>query len=129
MTGITSKQQNIGAFSGDFLSENDLEAVLAVFYCYDYGANASEAIEIFGYIFGMAKRTAGDILKLAQKSNNWFIMSFIQSRSQIRVYRAAIGNKLAGIDTYNQFYKILRLFDVLPNFPSTISETMCRYYL
>ena len=67
MTGNTSKQQNIGAFSGDFLSENYLEAVLAVFCCYDYGASASEAIEIFGYIFGMAKRTAEDILKLAQK--------------------------------------------------------------
>ena len=29
----------------------------------------------------------------------------------------------------NQFYNILRLFDVLPNFPFTTSETMCDYYL
>ena len=26
--------------------------------------------------------------------------------------------------TYNQFHNILRLFDVLPNFPFTTSETM-----
>ena len=31
--------------------------------------------------------------------------------------------------THNQFYNILRLFDVLPNFPFTTSETMCDYYL
>ena len=30
---------------------------------------------------------------------------------------------------YNQFYNILRLFDALPNFPFTSSETMCNYYL
>ena len=31
--------------------------------------------------------------------------------------------------TYNQFHNILRLFDVLPNFPLTTSETMGDYYL
>ena len=30
---------------------------------------------------------------------------------------------------YNQFYNILRLFDVLPNFFFTSSETMRDYYL
>ena len=30
------------AFSEDFLSEDDFEAVLATFGCYDYGASASE---------------------------------------------------------------------------------------
>ena len=30
---------------------------------------------------------------------------------------------------YNYFHNILRLFDVLPNFPSTTSETMRDYYL
>ena len=30
---------------------------------------------------------------------------------------------------YNQFNDILRLFDVLPNFPFTTSETMYDYYL
>ena len=30
---------------------------------------------------------------------------------------------------YNHFHNILRLFDVLPNFPFTISETMPDYYL
>ena len=29
----------------------------------------------------------------------------------------------------NQFHSILRLFDVLVNFPFTTSETMCGYYL
>ena len=29
----------------------------------------------------------------------------------------------------NQFHNILRLFDVLQNFPFTTSETMCDYYL
>ena len=29
----------------------------------------------------------------------------------------------------NQFHNILRLFDVLPNFPFTTSETMGDYYL
>ena len=32
-------------------------------------------------------------------------------------------------DTYNQFHNIFRLFDILPNFPSTTSETMGDYYL
>ena len=30
---------------------------------------------------------------------------------------------------YNHFHNILRLFDVLPNFPFTPNETMCDYYL
>ena len=30
---------------------------------------------------------------------------------------------------YNQFRNILRLFDVLPNFPFTTTETMGDYYL
>ena len=30
---------------------------------------------------------------------------------------------------YNHFYNILRLFDVLPNFPFTTSEMMHDYYL
>ena len=31
--------------------------------------------------------------------------------------------------SYNYFHNILRLFDVLPNFPFTTSETMGDYYL
>ena len=30
---------------------------------------------------------------------------------------------------YNHSHNILRLFDVLPNFPFISSETMCDYYL
>ena len=35
----------MAAVSEEFFSENDFEAVVATFCCYDYGANASEAIE------------------------------------------------------------------------------------
>ena len=31
--------------------------------------------------------------------------------------------------TYNHFHNVLRLFDVLPNFPFTTSETTDDYYL
>ena len=31
--------------------------------------------------------------------------------------------------TFNHFHNILRLFDVLPNFPFTTSETMRDYHL
>ena len=31
--------------------------------------------------------------------------------------------------TYNQFHNILRLFNILPNFAFTTSETMDNYYL
>ena len=34
-----------GSFCEELLSENDFEAVLANFCCYDYGANASEAVQ------------------------------------------------------------------------------------
>ena len=35
----------MAAFSDDFLCGNDFEAVLAIFCCHGYGANASEAVE------------------------------------------------------------------------------------
>ena len=34
-----------GAFCEELLSENDFEAVLVNFRCYDYGSNASEAVQ------------------------------------------------------------------------------------
>ena len=36
--------KNVG-FCEELLSENDFEAVLATFCCYDYGANTSEAVQ------------------------------------------------------------------------------------
>ena len=36
---------------------------------------------------------------------------------------------LKNVKTYNHFQNILRLFDVLPKFLFTTSETMCDYYL
>ena len=43
-TENTSKQQKNGGFSEKIIIENDLEAVLVNFCCYDYGANASEVV-------------------------------------------------------------------------------------
>ena len=34
-----------GGFCEELVSENDFEAVLATFYCHDYGANASETVQ------------------------------------------------------------------------------------
>ena len=34
-----------GGFCEELLSENDFEAVLVTFCCYDYGANASETVQ------------------------------------------------------------------------------------
>ena len=35
----------MAAFSEEFLSKNDSEAVFATFCCYDYSVNVSEAVE------------------------------------------------------------------------------------
>ena len=37
--------QQSGSFCEELLSENYFEAVLVNFCCYDYGANASEAVQ------------------------------------------------------------------------------------
>ena len=42
---------------------------------------------------------------------------------------ANLGKYMKNSPSYNQFHNILRLFDVLPNFPFTTSETMGDYYL
>ena len=39
------KTEKNGSFCEELFSENDFEAVLANFCCYDYGANASEAVQ------------------------------------------------------------------------------------
>ena len=44
-TESTSKKQKNGSFCEEFISENDFEAVLATFCCYEYGSNASEAVQ------------------------------------------------------------------------------------
>ena len=40
-----AKNTKNGGFCEELLSENNFEAVLATFCCYDFGANASEAIQ------------------------------------------------------------------------------------
>ena len=44
-TRNTSKQQKIAVSSEGFLSEDDFNAALAPFCCYDYSANFSESVE------------------------------------------------------------------------------------
>ena len=39
------KTAKIGDFQEELASENDFEAVLATFCCYDHGAKASEAVQ------------------------------------------------------------------------------------
>ena len=41
----TIKNGYFHCFSDEFLGEKDFETLLATFCCYDYGANASEAVE------------------------------------------------------------------------------------
>ena len=43
---IHQNSENSG-FCEELLNENDFEAVLATFCCYDYGANASETVQKF----------------------------------------------------------------------------------
>ena len=35
----------MGAWSKDFLSEDNFETILVIISCYDYGANSSEVVE------------------------------------------------------------------------------------
>ena len=57
-----------GGFYGVLLSENDFEAVLVNFCCYEYGANASEAVQ---------KISTRTLLKLCQltKTTNFKAIS------------------------------------------------------
>ena len=38
-------------------------------------------------------------------------------------------DKKSFLIAHNDFHNVLRLFDVLPNFPFATSEMMCDYYL
>ena len=40
-----NKTTKNGGFCEELLSENDFEAVLSTFSCYDHGTNASEAVQ------------------------------------------------------------------------------------
>ena len=46
-----------------------------------------------------------------------------------QIYLLIKAKKAKGSFTDNQFHNTLSLFNVLPNFPSTTSETMSDYYL
>ena len=62
----TSKQQKIknGGFFEELLSENDFEAVLVNFCCYEYGANASEAV------LEISTRTLLELCQLTKTANS-----------------------------------------------------------
>ena len=53
----------VASFSEELLSENDFEAVLANFCCYDYGANTSEAVQ------KISTRTLGVVCQLTKTAN------------------------------------------------------------
>ena len=44
-SNFKTQTANNGGFCEELLSENDFEAVLVNFCCYEYGANASEAVQ------------------------------------------------------------------------------------
>ena len=114
-TGNTSKQQEIAAFSEEILSENDFEAVLPFFCCYDYGANVSEAIEkiatdqtiitnvpcllhnqnisitVKKVLLGQLRRSSKNCSLHRKSNNNWPLSSFIHSGNEIRIYKASSG--------------------------------------
>ena len=52
-----------GGFCEEWLSENDFEAVLVNFCCYDYGANASEAVQ------KISTRTLLELCQLTKTAN------------------------------------------------------------
>ena len=90
----TSKEPKIAGLSEDFFIEEDFEAVLTIFCSYDYGANASEAIEKMGtYVVRCAiwyhlcnlenvKNTHGGVLILVKfaKINTppWVFFTFLK---------------------------------------------------
>ena len=58
-------------------------------------------------------------------------MAYYMSYGRIREIKLNVSKaatKLASLCDYNQFHNILRLFDVLPNFPFTTSEMRGDYY-
>ena len=52
-----------GGFCEELLSENDSEAVLVNFCCYEYGANASEAVQ------KISTRTLLELCQLTKTAN------------------------------------------------------------
>ena len=75
-TESTSKLQKNGGFCEELLSENYFEVVLVNFCCYDYGANASEAVQT------IITRT---LLELCQLINSWFY-SYIYEKTYLAIY-------------------------------------------
>ena len=81
---IHQNSKKNGGFCEESLSENDLEAVLVNFCCYEYGANTSEAVQ---------KISTRAVLKLCQliKTAN-FIASYTHEKTYLAVYYLLIGD-------------------------------------
>ena len=71
-----------GGFCEELLSENDLGAVLINFCCYDYGANASEAVQ------KISTRTLLELCQLTKTAN--FIAT--PMKKHLAVYYLLIGD-------------------------------------
>ena len=59
----------------------------------------------------------------------YFIVLKKHPRQNLKDFQDQIWTLVKRSENYNQFHNILRLFDVLPNFPFTASEMMGDYYL
>ena len=57
------KVKNVSYLLSELLSENDFEAVLVNFCCYEYGANASEAVQ------KISTRTLLELCQLTKTAN------------------------------------------------------------
>ena len=63
-----------------------------------------------------------NLLKIITLKFTMFILTIL-------TYSLSRSLEIIFFTTHNPFHNILRLFDVLPNFPFTTSETMGDYYL
>ena len=60
---LTENTAKNGVFCEELLSENNFEAVLVNFCCYEYGANASEAVQ------KISTRTLLELCQLTKTAN------------------------------------------------------------
>ena len=101
----------------------------------------------FKYFHPLTQRWLSRVRTVYFKKISWFLQLLKSNASDDCFFLKKIGKKwppktVIGIriiacfllkypqtPIYNQFHNILRLLDILPNFPFTTSETMCDHYL
>ena len=69
-------------------------------------------------------------VKIFTASKTSLVLTHINTNPELLIKFVAIKLGMwAEVHAYNHFHNILRLFDVLPKFSFTVSETMGEYYL